>query len=63
MTFDPSRGAYSSPCRCGGSYTIVEGELEEGVDTVPCSSCTLGIRVLYQAVGGEENGSGEEGVS
>ena len=50
MDYTPSLGTYSSPCRCGGSYTLRESDLEDGVDTVCCSSCTLSIRVLYQEV-------------
>ena len=60
MTFDPSGGTYSTPCRCGGGYTITEGELERGMDTVPCSTCTLSIRVLYRAVEDGEDNSDEE---
>ncbi len=62
MTYNGSIGTYSTGCRCGGSYTITEGDLEVGVDTVCCSTCTLSIRVLYQEVEEEEEGKveGEE---
>ena len=50
MTYDPETCSYSAPCRCGGCYVISEGEMERGVDTVNCSTCTLSIRVLYQEV-------------
>ena len=53
-------GAYSTPCRCGGSYTITEHDLEEGVDVVCCSTCTLSIRILYQLA--EKSGGEEERV-
>lgn len=48
MEYSMEIGAYNTVCRCGGSYTITEGEMEEGVDTVCCSRCSLAIRVLYQ---------------
>lgn len=48
MTYDPDTCSYSAPCRCGGCYVISEGEMDGGVDTVNCSTCTLSIRVLYQ---------------
>lgn len=54
MTYDPERGSFSSPCRCSGVYVITEDEMEEGVDTVGCSTCTLSVRVLYQEVEQEE---------
>jgi len=53
-------GAYSTPCRCGGSYTITEHDLEEGVDVVCCSTCTLSVRILYQLA--EKTGGEEERV-
>ena len=53
-------GAYSAPCRCGGSYTITEEDLEGGVDVVCCSTCTLSIRVLYQTAAGADGDEKEE---
>ncbi|KAI8821497.1 DnaJ domain-containing protein [Fimicolochytrium jonesii] len=60
-----SGGAFIWPCRCGGRYIVREQELEEGVDEVMCSTCSLRIRVLYRVVddaddddnGAEVNGS------
>lgn len=46
MSFDPDAACYSSPCRCGGSYTLTELDIAEGVDVVCCSTCTLCIQVL-----------------
>ena len=54
MTYDPEACSYSAPCRCGGCYGITEGEMEGGVDTVNCSTCTLSIRVLYQEASDED---------
>ena len=55
MTYDPETCSYSAPCRCGGCYVISEGEMERGVDTVNCSTCTLSIRVLYQEASDEDD--------
>lgn len=50
MTFDPTKECYESPCRCGGCYLIDKDDLEEGVEEVCCSTCSLSIRVTYQQV-------------
>ncbi|KAJ3152815.1 DnaJ sub C member 24 [Geranomyces variabilis] len=47
MQHDSAAELFSMPCRCGGSYVIREEELEDGVDIVGCSTCSLRIRVLY----------------
>lgn len=39
---------YSSPCRCSGEYIISVNELELGVDTVACSTCSLIVRIHYE---------------
>ena len=41
--------SYSHPCRCSGSYLLHEEDLSEASDSVvvPCSSCSLHIRVSY----------------
>ncbi len=49
MTFDPTEAQYRSPCRCGGCYVVSDGDLEEGVELVCCSMCSLSIKILYQA--------------
>lgn len=49
MTFDPTEAQYRSPCRCGGCYVVNDGDLEEGVELVCCSMCSLSIKILYQA--------------
>ena len=62
MEYSPEGGTYSTGCRCGGSYSITEEDMEGGVvDTVCCSTCSLAIRVLYQqlAEGNEREGDRE----
>ena len=48
MTFEPSIGSYTSPCRCGGDYVVGEEELGEGVGLVCCTTCSLSIKITYQ---------------
>lgn len=48
MDFDPDKECYASPCRCGGVYVVRESQLEEGIEIVCCSTCSLNIRILYQ---------------
>ncbi|KAJ3181476.1 DnaJ sub C member 24 [Geranomyces variabilis] len=50
MQHDSAAELFSLPCRCGGSYVIREAELEDSVDIVGCSTCSLRIRVLYAEV-------------
>jgi diphthamide biosynthesis protein 4 len=47
-------GSYTSPCRCSGEYIISEDELELGVDTVVCSTCSLIVRIHYEAAEDED---------
>ncbi|KAF9923527.1 Diphthamide biosynthesis protein 4 [Linnemannia zychae] len=48
MEYDEESGSYTSPCRCSGEYIISEDELELGVDTVGCSTCSLIVRIHYE---------------
>ncbi|KAG1691990.1 hypothetical protein DVH05_025969 [Phytophthora capsici] len=43
---DEDEVLYSHQCRCGDVYEITADELQEGVDVVPCTGCSLHIRVL-----------------
>jgi len=45
---------YSSPCRCSGEFLISVKELELGVDTVTCSTCSLIVRIHYEAADDSE---------
>ncbi|KAJ1865643.1 hypothetical protein H4R99_003732 [Coemansia sp. RSA 1722] len=49
MDFDEDTGVYSYPCRCSGTYSIAESDMETGKEIAPCSGCSLKIRVLYEA--------------
>lgn len=54
MEFDEESGTYASPCRCSGEYIISVNELELGVDTVTCSTCSLIVRIHYEAADDDE---------
>ncbi|KAH7050967.1 hypothetical protein BKA57DRAFT_459961 [Linnemannia elongata] len=55
MDFDEEAGSYTSPCRCSGEYIISEDELELGVDTVVCSTCSLIVRIHYEAADDDDD--------
>ncbi|KAI8576850.1 hypothetical protein K450DRAFT_254597 [Umbelopsis ramanniana AG] len=50
MDYDEETGTFSLPCRCSGSYTIKEQDMETGVDIANCDNCSLIIHVLYDVV-------------
>ncbi|KAH8556484.1 DNAJ heat shock N-terminal domain-containing protein [Umbelopsis sp. PMI_123] len=54
MDYDEETGTFSLPCRCSGSYTIREQDMENGVDVASCDNCSLIIRVLYDVVEDDE---------
>ncbi|TDH69411.1 hypothetical protein CCR75_001388 [Bremia lactucae] len=41
---------YTRKCRCGGFYEIADEELQDSVDIVSCTGCSLHIRVLYDNI-------------
>ena len=49
MQYDETAGSFTLLCRCGGKYTVFEDELEENIDVIGCSGCSLSIRVLFEA--------------
>jgi len=50
MTFDDALQTYFYPCPCGDRFSITVAELEAGDTIARCPSCSLIIRVLYEAV-------------
>eukprot|EP01080_Neovahlkampfia_damariscottae_P007690 gene7690-12156_t len=44
LDFNEQEETFSSDCRCGYSYTITLKELENGLDEVQCSGCSLFIK-------------------
>ena len=49
MTHNEDENTYYCACRCGNYYRITEQQLENGVDVVQCTGCSLAIHVLYEA--------------
>jgi curved DNA-binding protein CbpA len=43
-------GKYETVCRCGGTISVLEDELEHGVDCVECNRCSLVFRILYDVI-------------
>ncbi|KAJ2158546.1 hypothetical protein GGF46_003696 [Coemansia sp. RSA 552] len=62
MDFDSEALTYSYPCRCSGSYTISEDDLEAGREMAPCTDCSLKVVVLYDVVDddNEDNATGPD---
>ncbi|KAF9970054.1 DnaJ sub C member 24 [Actinomortierella ambigua] len=54
IDYDEESGSYSTPCRCSGEYVVSEAELELGVDTVMCSTCSLIVRIHYEVASDED---------
>lgn len=49
-------GIWHHDCRCSGSYTIMEAEMERGQHLVGCGSCSEVIWVGYELVEDVEEG-------
>ena len=49
MKFDEDEQAYTYLCPCGDLFTIYLEELHDGEDIAPCPSCTLKIKVIFDA--------------
>jgi diphthamide biosynthesis protein 3 len=50
MTFDPTLQLYHFPCPCGDRFEIALGDLRDGEDVAVCPSCSLMIKVIFDAV-------------
>lgn len=48
--FNASEQIYSYPCPCGDRFLIHLDELAQGEEVARCPSCSLMIRVIYDAV-------------
>jgi len=59
--FDDHGQAWTYGCRCGGQYTIGEGDMEEDVHLTACSSCSEVIWVGYEACPSEGDGTSPNG--
>lgn len=64
MTYDATLQLYHYPCPCGDRFEISLADLREGEDVGVCPSCSLMIRVVFEAEDlpkvEEEEETGEE---
>ncbi|EED24458.1 CSL family zinc finger-containing protein [Talaromyces stipitatus ATCC 10500] len=49
MTFDPNLQIYHYPCPCGDRFEIAIDSLRDGEEIAVCPSCSLMIRVIFDA--------------
>jgi len=49
MTFDETLQIYHYPCPCGDRFEIALVDLADGQDIAVCPSCSLMIRVIFDA--------------
>lgn len=50
MTFDKTLQVYHFPCPCGDRFEISLGDLRDGEVVAVCPSCSLMIKVVFDAV-------------
>jgi len=49
MKYDAVSMSYIYPCPCGDKFTITLEELHDGEDIATCPSCTLRVRIIFDA--------------
>jgi len=49
MTWDETLQIYHYPCPCGDRFEISLGDMREGEDVAVCPSCSLMIKVIFEA--------------
>ena len=49
MTFDSTLQIYHYPCPCGDRFEINIADLRDGEEIAVCPSCSLMIRVIFDA--------------
>lgn len=50
MTYDPNLQIFHYPCPCGDRFEIPIDSLRDGEEIAVCPSCSLMIRVIFDAV-------------
>ena len=50
MTYDAATTLYTYPCPCGDQFEICLADLRDGEEVAVCPSCSLQIRVIFEAV-------------
>jgi diphthamide biosynthesis protein 3 len=61
MTYDETLQIYHYPCPCGDRFEIALCDLQDGQDIGVCPSCSLMIRVIFDAVGSRDMEGGAGG--
>lgn len=49
MEYDEENGVYHYPCPCGDRFEIFKEDLINGEEVATCPSCSLVVRVIYDA--------------
>lgn len=66
MTYDATLQIYHYPCPCGDRFEIGLADLRDGEDVGVCPSCSLMIRVIFDAEdlpGEDDKGDGAGAVA
>ena len=50
MIFHKETSLYTYPCPCGDQFEILLQDLRDGEDVAVCPSCSLMIKVIFEAV-------------
>lgn len=50
MTYHESTTLYTYPCPCGDQFEILLADLRDGEEVAVCPSCSLMIKVIFEAV-------------
>ena len=50
MTYHAATTLYTYPCPCGDQFEISLDDLRDGEEVAVCPSCSLQIRVIFEAV-------------
>lgn len=49
MAYDAEKQLYTYPCPCGDKFNISLEDLHDGEDVATCPSCTLRIKIIFDA--------------
>ena len=50
MTYHPETNLFTYPCPCGDQFEILLQDLQDGEEVAVCPSCSLQIKVIFDAV-------------
>lgn len=49
MEYEPDIATFFYDCPCGDRFQVTLDQLQDGEDIAECPSCTLQIKVIYEA--------------